>query len=72
MLFTGNGKLGVFDFDDCGRGSFVFDMGAVAARHASHYIWAVERGRAIGDLDWARTHVAARAELTRYCLDLPY
>jgi Ser/Thr protein kinase RdoA (MazF antagonist) len=103
-------RLGVFDFDDCGRGAFLFDMGAVlgnladfrrqypalrreflagyrsvrefiderhlpmmmAARHASHYLWALERGRAIGDLDWAKTHIAARAELARYCLAMPY
>jgi hypothetical protein len=44
----------------------------MAARHASHYLWALERGRAIGDPEWAKEHIAARAELARYCLAMPY
>lgn len=109
---AGGWRAAILDFDDCGRGWFLFDLGAVlgnladfratypplrrafldgyrsvrhlpaayepqlplmmAARHASHFIWALGHGHGTGDHARAEEHLRIRVRLARACLALPY
>lgn len=103
-------RVAVLDFDDCGQGWYLFDLGAVlgnladfrttygklrraflagyrsvrhlptayepllplmmAARHASHCLWALGFAHSTNDPAWPDEHLKIRAHLARECLAL--
>lgn len=42
----------------------------MAARHVSHFLWTLGRGRSHHDTGWVRHHLEVRAQLARHCLSL--